>query len=328
MPQRRYVLTASTVGFLFVLGSSSALYGGCSPSPGGGDASVDSPSCDPDSSDTVGCPCDPSTFVNGSTCYTGPPGTEAKGACQVGKRSCDNGTFSACVGEVTPVPETCNYIDDDCDGIVDDLPAILEAGTVANCNSPACDPNYADAAITCWGPDLGICGAGVLACKGGPKGGTPTGCNEFIHGGVPEICNGFDDDCNGIIDDGLTMDGPCMMPDGSAWPPEASLLDTTNPTVILGACQNGNLACIDTDCNQHFCADAGDQCQPTLPVPESCNGLDDDCNGLIDEKSCTSFPGETYCCSYTEGSMTYGFCTSYYYGDGGVGDFYNCHYAQ
>jgi hypothetical protein len=299
---RPHILAASTVLFLVSAGGVSAFVGACSPSsPDSGDASVDAPVCDPDSSDPAGCPCNPSTFVSGSTCYTGPAGTEAKGICQTGKRSCNpDGTFSVCVGEVTPQPEVCDYADNDCDGIVDDLPAIIEAGTIANCNSPACSPDYEDAGITCWGPDLGICGAGTLACTGGQHGGTPTGCNEFIHAGVPEVCNGFDDDCNGIIDDGLTMDGPCAMPDGSAWPPDANPFDGGKPTLILGACQNGNLQCIDSNCNEHSCADAGDQCFPSQPASETCNGMDDNCNGIVDDHACA---GQFYTCCCSSGTF-------------------------
>src|SRR5450755_4463034 len=208
MAQHRYFLAASTVGLLVALGCTSAMFGACAPSANGNDASVEAgPTCDPDSGDPqAGCACNPSTYKT-ADCYTGPPGTNAKGICQVGKRSCTpEGTLTNCVGEVTPLPEVCNLADDDCDGLVDDLPEIADAATIANCNSPACDPNFTDAAITCWGPDPGICGAGTKACAGGPKGGSPSGCTEFIHGGVPEVCNGLDDDCNGSIDDGLDQE--------------------------------------------------------------------------------------------------------------------------
>src|SRR5580692_8358958 len=97
---RTHILAASTVFFFVLAGAASALVGACSPSAANSsDASVDSPMCNPDSGDPAGCACDPTTFVNGSTCYTGPPGTEAKGICQTGTRSCNGGTFSACVGE-------------------------------------------------------------------------------------------------------------------------------------------------------------------------------------------------------------------------------------
>ncbi len=299
----------------------------CSPSGGTGDASVEAgPTCDPDSGDPqAGCPCTPSTYKT-SDCYTGPPGTNAKGICQTGKRSCTaEGTLTNCVGEVTPQPETCNYTDDDCNGIADDLPEIADAAIIAKCNSPACDPDFTDAAITCWGPDPGICGAGVKSCTSGPKGGSPSGCEEFIHGGVPEVCNGLDDDCNGSIDDGLDTEGPCDLDDGATWPADANPFDGSI-TKILGQCVHGNMTCVATNCSEHSCADAGDVCFPTQPTTETCNGIDDNCNGQVDEKTCLL--GGPYCCGYVSGGKNYGFCTSFYEGDGGSGQFYNCHTAN
>jgi hypothetical protein len=311
MPQRRYVLAASTVGLLFSIGAASALGEACAPSAAPSDASVDGPVCNPDSSDPAGCGCDPSTSKV-ADCYTGPPGTNGKGICQTGKRSCTpQGTWTACVGEVVPQPEICNLTDDDCDGLVDDVPEISDAAVIAKCNSPACEPSFADAAITCWGPDPGICGAGTKTCAGGPKGGTPTGCNEFIHTPATEICNGIDDDCNGIVDDGLDNEGPCDVPAGTKWPADASPFEGGQPTQILGACLKGQMACVNSNCDAHGCRDAGDQCFPTQPTTESCNGLDDDCNGAIDEHSCAQFQGtgSTFCCS----SGTYHTCAPSYY---------------
>jgi len=315
MPYGKYLFATSTVGVLVALGTTSALFGACSPSNSSSDASIDAPVCDPDSGDPAGCPCSPSTYKQ-QTCYTGPPGTDGKGPCQTGTRSCNaNGTLTACVGEITPQPEVCNYEDDDCDGIVDDLPAIVDAAVLGNCNSPACSPNFEDAAITCWGPDPGICGAGTKACAPGPKGGTPTGCNEFVHTPAQEICNGIDDDCNGLIDDGLNAEGACDVNDASTfWPPDADPIeagpDGAQITQVLGECVHGNLACVDYNCGPHGCADAGDQCFPSQPSPETCDGKDNDCNGIIDDHACATYPSsEQYCCTYVYDPGYY-FCDS------------------
>jgi hypothetical protein len=329
MLQRRHVLAGSTVVFLSLLGAGSAIFNACSPNNPIVDAGTDAPVCTPDSSTDplAGCACDPNSFKP-ADCYTGPPGTSSKGICQTGTRKClANGTYSACVGEVVPQPEICNLADDDCNGQVDDL--FNDAAVLAQCNSPACSPANVDASITCWGPDPGICGAGTLACKPGPKGGTPNGCNEFVHTPAQEICNGIDDDCNGTIDDGLDSEGPCDMDDGSTWPADANPFDGGKPTLILGECLHGQMACVSSGCDEHGCKDAGDQCFPSQPQStDTCNGKDDNCNGTVDEKSCTQFSGQTYCCSYQSGGNYYGFCTSSYYGDGGGGSFYNCRYAQ
>jgi hypothetical protein len=292
----RRFLAASTVAGLVVLGGGVALDAACSPSnPDAGDGG---PVCDPNSSDPAGCPCDPGT-TKPADCYTGPPGTNAKGICKTGTRTCTpDGTFSVCVGEVTPLPETCNYADDDCNGIVDDLPELTDAGVLGYCTSPACDQSgYTDAAITCWGPDPGICGAGVKTCAGGPSAGTPTGCQEFIHGGVPEVCNGIDDDCNGAIDDGLDQEGACDMPNQSTWPPDANPFEGGTPAKILGECRHGQLHCVD----------GGEKCFPSQPGTEvqnyggGCDGLDNDCNGVVDDHACSdSFDkqyGYDYCCT-------------------------------
>ena len=60
------------------------------------------------------------------TCSDGTPNGESVicgsnvGACQQGVRTCNNGVFGACIGEVGPSPETCNGIDDNCDGTTDE----------------------------------------------------------------------------------------------------------------------------------------------------------------------------------------------------------------
>ncbi len=298
---KKHILTGSVVAFLFVLGSGVALDAACSPSVEGSDGGDAGPVCDPDSGDPAGCPCDPNKTAS-VDCYSGPPGTSSKGICKPGKRSCDsNGKFTVCVGEVTPQPETCNYTDDDCDGLIDDLPELADAAIIGRCNSPSCDPSYTDAAITCWGPDPGICGAGVKACQGTPTGGQPTGCIEFVHTPSQEICNGIDDDCNGTIDDGLDQEGPCDMPAQSTWPdggnpfeagPDGSLI-----THVFGECVHGNLTCVDTSCGPHGCADAGDQCFPSQPTTETCDGLDNDCNGAVDDHACKGQGNLKYCCT-------------------------------
>lgn len=63
-------------------------------------------------------------------CYTGPEGTLYVGICEPGEMTCDTGTWGHyddndnfmpgyCKDEVTPQPEVCNGVDDDCDGETD-----------------------------------------------------------------------------------------------------------------------------------------------------------------------------------------------------------------
>lgn len=52
-------------------------------------------------------------------CYTGPASTVSKGVCHPGIYQCVDG-IKVCINEVTPSPETCNHLDDDCNGSTDE----------------------------------------------------------------------------------------------------------------------------------------------------------------------------------------------------------------
>lgn len=89
--------------------------------------------------------------------------------------------FGRCAGERTcdaecsarwPDAESCNAVDDDCNGLTDD--ALISA---------ACD--ITNALGTCKGTTT--CVFGKIECAGDEA--------------VPETCNAKDDDCNGIVDD-------------------------------------------------------------------------------------------------------------------------------
>ncbi len=98
------------------------------------------------------CPCETGTQED---CYSGGAVTEGIGECEGGTRTCVNETWGPCEGEVTPVPEECNGLDDDCDGLtdLDDEPASVLCPPVPNgtadcvgnaCVVGGCDPDYTD----------------------------------------------------------------------------------------------------------------------------------------------------------------------------------------
>jgi hypothetical protein len=108
-----------------------------------------------------------------TVCYTGDAGTEDVGPCHGGFSQCLGQSSGPCVGEVTPIQETCNGIDDDCDGVVDDIPPMF-------CYTGP--PNTAGVGL-CH-PGTEECVRGVAYCKGEQ---TPQ----------PDVCDGIDHECNG-----------------------------------------------------------------------------------------------------------------------------------
>ena len=71
------------------------------------------------------------------SCYTGPAGTNGVGVCHSGTQACVNGSLEgSCVGQVLPGTESCNGVDDDCDGTVDDGGNLCPSGQI--CSSGVC----------------------------------------------------------------------------------------------------------------------------------------------------------------------------------------------
>jgi len=224
-------------------------------------------------------------------CYEGTLGTEGVGACKAGQRACVNGSWGACTGQVLPnAPETCDGQDDDCDGLVDEEFGQTTCGqglcqvTVQDCVGGVpnpCQPKAASPTEQCDGVDDDCDGSidegcsclngKTQPCYSGPagtqgkglcKGGTQT-CTNGAWGACvgevtpeTELCNGLDDDCDGVVDDGSPQTGqPCN-------------------TGKLGECAVGTGNCVSPNliCNQN-----------KQPSTEVCDGKDNDCDGQTDE---------------------------------------------
>jgi len=114
--------------------------------------------------------------------------------------SCANGRFATCTPG-NPVAETCNGMDDDCDGRVDDGVAARSCG-VGRCRRT----------VACANGRFATCTPGAA---------------------IPEVCgNSVDDDCDGMTDEGCTMDAGTARDSGVArdvgvdlGPPDAGVVD-------------------------------------------------------------------------------------------------------
>jgi hypothetical protein len=191
--------------------------------------------------------------------------------------------------------EVCNDVDDDCDGFTDEAPSGAPLrrpctsdcgegtercmqGTWTGCDAPAPEPEVCngedddcngepDDGIGCeciegetrpCGPSTGRCEPGRQQCLGGTW---QEACLGAIGPADAEICNnGIDDDCNGQREEGCE----CM-------PGETQTCGTE-----MGACSAGEIRC---QMNGRW----EDTCRGEVgPEVETCNGVDDDCDGRAD----------------------------------------------
>jgi Tol biopolymer transport system component/DNA/RNA endonuclease G (NUC1)/methionine-rich copper-binding protein CopC len=154
--------------------------------------------------------------------------------------------------------EVCDGVDNDCDGNIDE-------GVTTTFYQDLDGDGYGNAAVSqqaCTAP------SGYVADN--------TDCNDnnaTAHPGATEVCDGVDNDCDGLVDEGVT----------TTFYRDADSDGYGNPSITTQACSapSGYVA-NNTDCN-----DSNNAVHPG--ATEVCNGIDDDCDGFIDEGVTTTF---------------------------------------
>jgi|GEM_PF-2652876 len=156
--------------------------------------------------------------------------------------------------------ETCNGVDDNCNVQVDEGLTFVDyypdsdGDTFGNKNATP---------INACNPVVGRV-TNKLDCND---------ANFVIKPGATEVCNGVDDNCNGNTDEGLTFVSYYTDADGDTFGATTAVAQSSCAPV-LGKVTNN------TDCNDGVLA--------THPgAIEACNGVDDNCDGLIDNGTMT-----------------------------------------
>jgi hypothetical protein len=211
------------------------------------------------------------------------------GACErAGITSCVNGIeHDSCTsGAPAALDDSCNGIDDNCNGAVDEdyVPQGTTCGigacsslgetscvngqVVDSCTSgtPAADDtscdgidnncngfvdeSYASIQTTCG---AGACGStGATSCVNGI---VADSCTSGTPAADDATCNGIDDNCNGAVDENYV---------------------SYATTCGVGACERAGMTSCVNGAEQ-------DGCAPGTPSAEICNGIDDNCDGAVDE---------------------------------------------
>ena len=224
--------------------------------------------------------------------------------CSVGVGTCQRQGFNVCSADGSgtacnavpgaPQAEICDGLDNDCNGMVDDpFPNLGQScsvgfgicrstgsyacssdGSAAVCDAVAgvpqaevCDglDNNCNGSVDEPFPDLGnLCSVGAGTCQRMgfnvcSADGSGTACNAVPGAPQAEICDGLDNNCNGSVDEPFPNLGePC--------------------SVGLGICRSFGSRVCSADGSATACSAVAGE-----PQAEICDGLDNNCNGSVDE---------------------------------------------
>ena len=188
-------------------------------------------------------------------------------------------------------PEICDGLDNDCDEVLpaDEEDADFDGASICEGDCDDSDPylNMQDQDNDDWDTCMGDCEDGITS----------------INPGAEEVCNGWDDNCDGelLIEDGeevevdmdldgfMVCDNDCDDMNASRFPGNVEICDGVDNDcdTELGAAEADDDGDGYTECTDGYTTFEGD-CDDLDPAinpgaDELCNEIDDNCDGITDE---------------------------------------------
>ena len=149
-----------------------------------------------------------------------------------------------------PKAELCNFLDDDCDGQIDE--DFSGRDQVCSVGEGACK-----------GYGVYVCNEAPRPAEGSNEEWSPLICNATALEPSLEVCDGFDNDCDGSLDEEIPSLGEiCYAGQGICQSAGVTLCDPSDP--------NAEPVC-------------SVEAQTDAAIPEVCNLVNDDCDGEVDE---------------------------------------------
>ena len=221
--------------------------------------------------------CVPGSVTDGTDCAPACPMGSTHSVCN------DSGSGSRCV---TRPGQTCDLTPPaPCGGaLVGDACDVCGVSGITACvgDSVRCIAEHAA---------VEICDDGIdNNCNGAVDEGCTASCTPSV-----EICDGLDNNCNGAVDEGCDDDNDGYCDSGMAVGPSGTPTCPHTPSGGVGNdCNDNNLGIhpgaaetcgdgVDSNCDGSDPVCSPPVCTPTNGGVETCDGIDNDCNGWVDD---------------------------------------------